>query len=119
MNGCNEVQAGFTEYLDGRLNGREMQEIDAHLEACRKCAREWQSLRDCAILAGRAGPGAGAGRPAAADSCRGEPGDGRAAAVTFSQFGNWPGKTPWDRSCCRPAPDLPARCCCWAPSSCF
>jgi hypothetical protein len=24
MNGCSTVQAGFTEYLDGRLNGREM-----------------------------------------------------------------------------------------------
>lgn len=45
MNGCGKVQAGFTEYLDGRLNGREMQEISAHLAACRDCAREWDSLR--------------------------------------------------------------------------
>jgi negative regulator of sigma E activity len=55
MNGCNEVQAGFTEYLDGRLNGREMQEMDAHLEDCQECAREWKSLRDLqAALAGLA-----------------------------------------------------------------
>jgi hypothetical protein len=27
MSGCGEVQARFTEYLDGRLNGREMQVI--------------------------------------------------------------------------------------------
>ncbi len=46
MNGCNEVQAGLTEYLDGRLSGREMQEVDAHLQRCSDCAQEWKSLRD-------------------------------------------------------------------------
>lgn len=46
MSGCNEVQAGLTEYLDGRLSGREMQEIDAHLQGCDDCARKWRSLRD-------------------------------------------------------------------------
>lgn len=46
MNGCSDVQAGFTEYLDGRLNGREMHEIAAHLDDCRDCAREWASLRE-------------------------------------------------------------------------
>ena len=56
MNGCNQMQAGFTEYLDGRLNGREMQEIDAHLQDCRECAQEWKSLRECASLAGGLGP---------------------------------------------------------------
>ena len=45
MNGCNDVQAGFTDYLDGRLNGHEMQEIAAHLRECRACAKEWESLR--------------------------------------------------------------------------
>ena len=45
MNGCNGVQAGFTEYLDGRLSGREMQEIDAHLKGCAECASEWKSQR--------------------------------------------------------------------------
>jgi anti-sigma factor RsiW len=45
MNGCDAVQAGFTEYLDGRLNGHAMQEIAAHLNDCRECARQWQSLR--------------------------------------------------------------------------
>ena len=53
MNSCNDVQAGFTEYLDGRLSGREMQEMDAHLQDCQECAREWKSLRDLqAALAG-------------------------------------------------------------------
>jgi len=45
MSGCNAVQSRFTEYLDGQLNGHEMQRIAAHLEDCRKCAHEWASLR--------------------------------------------------------------------------
>jgi anti-sigma factor RsiW len=43
MNDCNQVQAILNEYLDGRLTGYAMQEIDAHLEACRECAREWEA----------------------------------------------------------------------------
>jgi anti-sigma factor RsiW len=45
MSGCGEVQARFTEYLDGELNGREMQSLAAHLEDCRPCSREWTLLR--------------------------------------------------------------------------
>lgn len=45
MSGCSAVKANFSEYLDGRLNGREMQRIAAHLEDCRACAQEWGSLR--------------------------------------------------------------------------
>ena len=45
MSGCSEVQTRFSEYLDSRLNGREMQLIAAHLDDCRDCAREWASLR--------------------------------------------------------------------------
>lgn len=45
MNGCRNVQSGFTEYLDGRLSGHEMQRIAAHLDGCRECAKEWESLR--------------------------------------------------------------------------
>jgi hypothetical protein len=55
MNGCNHVQAGLTDYLDGRLNGSAMQEIDAHLRDCRECAREWRSL--CDVQASLAGLG--------------------------------------------------------------
>ncbi len=58
MNGCNQVQAGFTEYLDGRLTGREMQEIDAHLESCAECAREWKAQREMQASLAGAGPGA-------------------------------------------------------------
>jgi anti-sigma factor RsiW len=53
MNSCNEVRNGLTDYLDGRLSGREMQEVDAHFQECRDCAREWKSLRGLqASLAG-------------------------------------------------------------------
>jgi anti-sigma factor RsiW len=45
MNGCSEMQGTLSDYLDGRLNGREMQQIAAHLEGCRACAREWELLR--------------------------------------------------------------------------
>ena len=45
MSGCSAVQAGFTEYLDGRMNGRAMQQMAAHIEKCRACAREWTGLR--------------------------------------------------------------------------
>ncbi len=45
MNGCGSMQVRFSEYLDGRLTGVEMQRIAAHLETCRSCAAEWYALR--------------------------------------------------------------------------
>jgi anti-sigma factor RsiW len=45
MNGCNTMQAKFSEYLDGRLTGHEMQHIAAHLDRCGACAAEWAALR--------------------------------------------------------------------------
>ena len=56
MNGCDEVRDGLTEYLDGRLTGRGMQEIDAHLEVCRDCAREWNSMRQLQASLTELGP---------------------------------------------------------------
>ena len=53
MNGCGAMKAKFSEYLDGRLTGQEMQRIAAHLHACSDCASEWKSLRHVqASLAG-------------------------------------------------------------------
>ena len=118
MSGCSEVKAKFTEYLDGRLNGREMQRIAAHLESCRsvpgsgsRCARcsrrclAWGRCRSRKICCcGFAWPSARSGR---------------AAAAASSRLWIWPGKTPSVRSCCRPRPALPARCCCWVRSSCW
>jgi len=45
MSDCKATRARFTEYLDDRLSGREMQRIGAHLERCRACSDEWSSLK--------------------------------------------------------------------------
>jgi hypothetical protein len=45
MNGCEPIREQFTDYLDGRLTGHEMQHVAAHLEICGNCAAEWMSLR--------------------------------------------------------------------------
>jgi anti-sigma factor RsiW len=56
MNGCSSMQAKFSEYLDGRLTGREMQRIAAHLERCGGCASEWNSLRELQSSLAALGP---------------------------------------------------------------
>ena len=56
MNGCSETRASFTEYLDGRLTGREMQGVSAHLDRCRDCAQEWTSLRRMQASLANLGP---------------------------------------------------------------
>ena len=68
MNGCNAMRAKFTEYLDGRLSGREMQSVAAHLEGCRECAGEWKSLEQAQASLAALGPaGHVPGLPAIAD----------------------------------------------------
>ena len=56
MNGCGAMKAKFSEYLDGRLTGQEMQRIAAHLEECGACAAEWTSLRDIQASLALLGP---------------------------------------------------------------
>jgi anti-sigma factor RsiW len=56
MNGCEAMQAKFSDYLDGCMNGHQMQEIAAHLEGCRECAREWESLRQAQMSLAVLGP---------------------------------------------------------------
>ena len=56
MNGCSSMQAKFTEYLDGRLTGREMQRVAAHLDRCRECAGEWAALRQMQSSLAELGP---------------------------------------------------------------
>ncbi|MGH9600027.1 MAG: zf-HC2 domain-containing protein [Terracidiphilus sp.] len=56
MTGCGAVQGRFTEYLDGRLNGVEMQSIVAHLDGCQACTEEWQSLRGVQLSLSALGP---------------------------------------------------------------
>jgi anti-sigma factor RsiW len=56
MSGCSSMQVRFSEYLDGRLNGREMHQIASHLEGCPKCARDWESLRNAQMALTALGP---------------------------------------------------------------
>ena len=100
MNSCKEVQSGLTEYLDGRLSGREMQEIDAHLQACPECARESRSLRELQASLAGLGPVPEPGL-APADSCGCEPGARAQPPQHLAALGTWRGKTPWVPSCCR------------------
>jgi anti-sigma factor RsiW len=50
------MESKFSEYLDGRLNGREMQQIAAHLEGCRMCDREFAGLRHAQAALASLGP---------------------------------------------------------------
>jgi hypothetical protein len=56
MNECSSIQTGFSDYLDGRLSGRAMQLMAAHLEDCAGCKREWESLRRTQSLLSTLGP---------------------------------------------------------------
>jgi negative regulator of sigma E activity len=56
MNGCSAMQSKFSEYLDGRMTGVEMQRIAAHLETCRACASEWVALRETQACLAALGP---------------------------------------------------------------
>jgi anti-sigma factor RsiW len=50
------MQARFSEYLDGRLTGREMQRVAAHMDRCPNCAREWFLLRQAQSSLAGLGP---------------------------------------------------------------
>jgi len=56
MNGCGSMRVRFSEYLDGRLTGVEMQRIAAHLEDCGACASEWYNLRTAQASLAKLGP---------------------------------------------------------------
>lgn len=56
MNGCGSMRAKFSEYLDSRLTGVEMQRISAHLAECRGCAAEWHALRNTQASLAALGP---------------------------------------------------------------
>jgi hypothetical protein len=42
---CLKNQSYFSAYLDGAVNGRQMQQIARHLESCEHCSREFAALR--------------------------------------------------------------------------
>ncbi|MGA7243852.1 MAG: zf-HC2 domain-containing protein [Terracidiphilus sp.] len=56
MSSCNSIQSRFSEYVDGRLTGHEMQEIAAHLEVCRECSVEWTGLKQTQMSLAALGP---------------------------------------------------------------
>ncbi|MFZ0394583.1 MAG: zf-HC2 domain-containing protein [Terracidiphilus sp.] len=56
MNGCSEVQAKFSEYLDGRLTGLEMRKVAAHVDSCSDCGLEWAGLRRTQTALSMLGP---------------------------------------------------------------
>ncbi len=56
MNGCSVMQAKFSDYLDGRLTGREMQRIAAHLDRCGECAGEWKAFEQVQSSLASLGP---------------------------------------------------------------
>ena len=56
MNRCTSMQAKFSDYLDGRLTGVQMQRIASHLEECGYCAAEWASLRNVQSSLAALGP---------------------------------------------------------------
>ena len=56
MNGCSSIQSKFSDYLDGRLTGHEMQRIAAHLESCGHCASEWSELKHMQMSLAQLGP---------------------------------------------------------------
>src|SRR5579863_56445 len=56
MSTCNSIQSKFSEYLDGRLTGHEMQEIGVHLDACGECSAEWAGLQQTQMSLSALGP---------------------------------------------------------------
>ena len=42
---CKKFRSSFSVYLDGAVNGRQMQQIARHLETCTGCASEFAALR--------------------------------------------------------------------------
>jgi hypothetical protein len=56
MSDCSPIQSKFSDYLDGRLTGHEMQSIAAHIEACRECSSEWAGLKKAQMALATLGP---------------------------------------------------------------
>jgi hypothetical protein len=56
MSSCNAMRAKFSEYMDGRMTGREMQRLAAHVERCPECAGEWRALRQNQVALASLGP---------------------------------------------------------------
>ena len=53
---CKQTQSSFSSYLDGAINGRDMQAVVQHLESCAVCHREFDALRQVQQTLAAAGP---------------------------------------------------------------
>jgi len=42
---CDNIRSSFSDYLDGAVNGHEMQAIAAHLDSCPACTEEFEGWR--------------------------------------------------------------------------
>ena len=56
MSDCGSIQSKFSEYLDGRLTGHEMQSIAAHIKGCDGCSTEWAGLKRAQVALASLGP---------------------------------------------------------------
>jgi Putative zinc-finger len=56
MSACEAIRAQFSSYLDGMTTGRAMQQIAAHLENCRACAKEFEGWRSTQEALAQLGP---------------------------------------------------------------
>ncbi len=53
---CTQVRQSFSNYLDGAITGREMQEIAAHLDGCDSCRHEFDTWRGLQRVLETVGP---------------------------------------------------------------
>jgi hypothetical protein len=53
---CAEARPLFSPYLDGAVTGKQMRELNHHLEFCDRCSRQYVSLRQTQNLLARMGP---------------------------------------------------------------
>ncbi len=49
---CEQSQSRFSCYLDGRLTGKEMQRVAAHMDKCQECAAEFSEWRGMQAVLG-------------------------------------------------------------------
>jgi hypothetical protein len=53
---CGKARENFSAYLDGTLNGVEMQAVSGHVEGCADCAGEFETVRNLQLLLASVGP---------------------------------------------------------------
>jgi hypothetical protein len=59
---CSSIRGRFSEYLDNRLTGREMQRVSKHLEGCAQCSNDFEAERRMLHTLATLGPVSGPAR---------------------------------------------------------